>query len=171
MALRVMQRETMSPINRLQLVGRIALVVTVILSGETSGVSAQVTRLGSYSPSSTTEAIRHTDADNPALIFLLDENFRFGSGASNAAFGPERSYVIDGQYLKEFKSTDFLTGPTKSYNAGTALLDVALGSTGGEVLLLTRTSLRIVDMNASPSPKVLTSVSVSNTQPTWGSEP
>ncbi len=129
--------------------------------------AAQVKRLGVYSPSALTEAVRHTEADNPASIYLLDENYRFTSGASNAAFGWKRAYIIDGQYLREFNKNDLVAGPLSSYDSGTALLDVQLAGAEDELVVLTRTALQIVRLGTPPNLQVLSSVSVSNSQPAW----
>ncbi len=148
--------------------GRAFLVgMTVIMVGS-AAASAQVRRLGAYSPSAVTEALRHTDAEDPTRIFLLDENFKFSSAAANTAFGRDRVYVADGQVLLEFRSNSLVSGPIRTYNAGSVLLDVEVGRTDGQVVLLTRSALTVVDLNATPSPRVLSSLSVTNNQPVWG---
>lgn len=157
----------MSNSSCLSSAGSVLLLVALLHVGAVPA-AGQVRRLGTFVPPVQAEAIRHTDALNPTGIIPLDENYKFTSGASNAAFGRNRAYVVDGQFLLEFKRNDLVTGPLRLYNSGATLLDVEPASREGEVALLTRTAFHILDLTSGSSPRILSTVSISNTQPTWG---
>ena len=131
---------------------------------------AEVRRVGSYAASAAAEAIRQTDAADPANIHLMNENFRFTTEAGSAAFKDGRAYVVDGQRLQMFDRYDLVTGPLLTYDAGAQLLDVETGHVPGEVLILTRTALKILNMSSASGSRiqVLSSTPVRNTQPVWG---
>jgi hypothetical protein len=149
-------------------VSRVVLTAALLIASSPPTI-AQVRRLGAYIPSTTVEAVRHTDAEDPVSVLLLDENYRFATGAANADYTWSRVYVIDGQFVREFRRHDLITGPIRSYNAGSLLLDVKVAGNEGELFLLGRTALQLVDLNATPAPRILSSVPVSNAQTTWGS--
>lgn len=145
---------------------RIVLVAAVIHE-MVMPAAAQVRRLGTYTPSTAVEAVRHTDAEDPAHLFLLDENYKFATGAANAAYTWDRVYVIDGQFVREFRRHDLVSGPIQSYNAGTQLLDVEAAGSAGEVFILTRSALQLLDLHATPAPRVISSVPATNGQSIW----
>jgi hypothetical protein len=155
------------PVNRRKRCG-LWLVAGALTFGVAGPVRGQVNRLGVYQPSSTEEAVRHTDAEDPTAVYVLDENYKFATGSFNAAFTRNRAYVLDGQYVREFRRNDLIAGPIRSYNAGVQLLDVEAAGAPGHILLLTRSALQVVDLDGASSPRVVGSVSVSNSQPIWG---
>ncbi len=146
--------------------GRGLLVALLVIAGGLPA-GAEVRHMGSYAASAAADAIRYTDAADPANIHLIEENFRFTTTAASAAFGDGLVFVTDENYLQVFDRGDLITGPAVSWDAGATLLDVEAGIIPGQVLLLTRNALQIVDLNGPTGPRVVSSLAANNQQVEW----
>lgn len=155
-------------VTRRTAMGRHLLLALMLANLNLPMIEAEVRQLGTYVASASAHAIRHTDAEDPANIHLLDENFRFVTMAGNASFSGDRAYVIDGNFLQAFDRNDLLTGPLTSLDVGTEILDVQAGNVFGEVFALTRNELKVLDLDDASGPRVLATLTVTNGQSRWG---
>ena len=150
---------------------KIQLVVFLFifpLAGQAS-FSQQPTKIGEFSPGNPGPSLSATDASDPSNIILLDLNFSdFNRNAGKTAHQFNRVYVTDGNSVRQFNRNDLGAGQLRQFDSTNEILDLEPGITLGQIVVLSRNAVSVVDFNATPAPVEIGSFPLPSPQSAWG---
>jgi hypothetical protein len=147
---------------------KFGLLILILFIAVSPGLAQQATKIGEYSPATAGPSLSSTDATDPSNIQVLDfqaTDFQAGAGRTTSQFN--RIYVADGSFVRQFNRNNLAAGQLKEFAAPGEVVDIEEGSLLGQIVVLDRTGVHVVDFR-TPSPSILGTYPVSSQQSTWG---